>query len=167
MPPEAEAPSLASQLGRLAAALARPSFSTGDHAALRRMDPQRPDRATVPLQRLLDDCKVPLGDSTGQFHRWALIVHCLALARGRHDMTAPTGKTLDDLNVSEARLNQLLSADRDVLFDLLPRLARRLAAQNAAIDWRPLARIVLADDEDRADKARLEIARSYARAHDT
>ena len=102
----------------------------------------------------------------GDSDRWALIVHSLALARGRHDPRMSSGRGLVSAGLTELRLDMLLAADLDVLFDLLPRLARRLSAGAVALDWLPLAEIVLnaGRDEDRADRARLQIARTYARA---
>ena len=162
MSPETTVPSFGQLIYRLAQVLGGSELPTGDRAALRRMDPREPGRAALPLHRLLFAAGVEGAASAGNANRWALLVHCLAIARGRHDRAAPTGKALCDLGLTEARLNQLLAADEEVLFDLLPRIARRLAAQNAAVDWLPLARILLAG-ADAADQARLDIARSYAR----
>jgi CRISPR system Cascade subunit CasB len=165
-PGPTRAPGFAKTIAALAARLADPHFPTGDHAALRRMDPQHPGAAALPLFHALDRAGLEDGDAPATVRRWALIVHCLALARGRHDWHAPTGKMLFEIGLSEARLDQLLAADLDVLFDLLPRIARRLAAQGGAIDWVPLARIVrwAGLHEDSAEEARLTIARSFARA---
>ncbi len=152
----------------MAARLADPAFPTGDHAALRRMNPRAPDgMAEIAVERLLASTTVaPSGDDR---RRWALIVHCLALARGRHERQAPIGRVLADSLYSESRLNLLLSADFDVLTDLLPRLARFLDTHNAAADWLPLVRIArwAGRCEDIADDQRLRIARDYARASAT
>lgn len=174
MPPDTEssaAPStspasswIGSQIGRLAGRLADPTFPTGDHAALRRMNPRDPGRATLALYRLLLDAKIDPPQS--ETERWALIVHCLALARGGHDYKIRTGEALHQLHFSEARLNQLLAADTDVLFDVLPLLARRAGAQGISLDWVPLAEMArwAGRNEEKADKERLKIARSFAQA---
>jgi hypothetical protein len=149
----------------LARVLENPNFSTADHAAFRRMNPRDPGRAALALYRLLFAAGV-VDPSQVDTERWALIVHCLALAGGRHDSEISTGKALFQLNLSEARLNQLLAADSDVLFDVLPLLARRIGAQGAALDWRPLAELArwAGRKEASADKARLQIAQRYAQA---
>ena len=154
-------------LATMAARLADPKFPTGDHAALRRMDPRAPDgMAEIAVERLLASASAAVAFSGEGRRRWALIVHCLALARGRHEREAPIGRILANSLYSESRLNLLLSADFDVLTDLLPRLARFLDAHNAAADWLPLVRIArwTGCREDIADDERLRIARDYARA---
>lgn len=156
----------ASALAAMAGQLADPGFPTGEHAALRRMDP-RPGRiggAALPFERLRAGAGVGEGDA----ERWALVVHALALARGRHDPRRPTGAALREAGLTDERLDLLLAADLDTLFDLLPRLARRLAASGAALDWLPLVEVVMnaGRDEAAADRARLRIARGYARAAD-
>ncbi len=104
-----------------------------------------------------------------QFQRWALVVHCLALVRGAHDGRSNPGAAMVAMQFSEARLRQLVQADAALLFDLMPRLARRLAAHGKAVNWWPLALMVLytGRDEARADKARAEVIAGYlgATAH--
>jgi CRISPR system Cascade subunit CasB len=159
----------------LARRLSSDLFPTGDHAALRRMVPANPAGAALPLFRLLTELNAPVGRRVG---RWALVTNALALARGRHDRGVKAGAGLHLAGVSEARVNMLLAADLDVLFDLLPRIARRLdsAGPEGRLDWRPLAALALhaaddtpggdngAGDEERVRKARVDIARQYSRA---
>lgn len=159
---EAKAPNDFHFVTALAGRLGDQNFSTGDHAALRRMVPRAPGRAGMALYRLMADVGL---DVTGEkIKRWALVIHCLALVRGAHDKDKRAGAVLHDLPLTELRLNQLLAADHDVLFDLLPSLARRLSAQGAAINWAPLAMLALYGDHDSSDRHRLDIARAYARA---
>ena len=98
--------------------------------------------------------------------RWLLIVHCLALARGRHAPDTRAGRLLADMHYSEERLSRLLSSDFEVVADVLPRLARWLGSKGAAIDWLPLVRLArwTGRGEDGADRARHQIVRDYARA---
>jgi len=152
-------------LAGLAARLADPVFPAADRAALRRMDPRaRSGAAEIAIERLL--VAVNADPDGNDRCRWALIVHSIALVRGQHDPKAPLGQILFDCHYSEDRLNRLLRADFEGLIDLLPRLARFLAANNAAADWLPLARIVRWTGRlnDIADDCRLRIARNYARA---
>ena len=152
-----------SPLSRMASLLAVGALSTGELAALRRMNPKTPATASVALYTLLERAGVDVRSASPELPRWALVTHCLALVRGAHRPRAPLGAALHAAGVSESRLKQLLEADSDVLFDLLPRLARRFAAQGLATDWSALVELALtADfDENRADAARLRIARSF------
>jgi CRISPR type I-E-associated protein CasB/Cse2 len=103
---------------------------------------------------------------TDQVRRWATIVNALALCRGAHDPGRFCGAALHAARFSEERLTALLAADRDTLIDLLPRVARRLAATGEQMDWRPLARLLLdiGRNDARADETRSRIAREYVRA---
>ena len=152
-------------LAAIAARLADPGFPTGDHAALRRMAPDAPSgHAEIAAERLFGAVNA---DPEGKDRRrWLLIVHCLALARGRHAPDARAGRLLADMHYSEERLSRLLSSDFAVVADVLPRLARWLDSKGVAIDWLPLVRLArwAGRDEDSADRARHLIARDYARA---
>ena len=149
----------------IAARLADRGFPTGDHAALRRMAPEAPSgRAEIAAERLFGAANAdPEGEDR---RRWLLIVHCLALTRGRHAPDTRAGRVLADMHYSEERLSRLLSSDFEVIADVLPRLARWLDSKGVAIDWLPLARLArwTGRSEDRADRARHGIARDYARA---
>jgi CRISPR type I-E-associated protein CasB/Cse2 len=149
-------------LSSIAYEIASGRFGTGDLAALRRMDPAAPGRAATVAYRLLVDA---VGDRD-ELERWLLVVHALALLRGGHDPKIAIGVALSAIEFSEARLQQLLSADWSVLRDLVPRIARRLAAQRARLDFAPLMRLILTVDRfpDEADSARLGIAKSFVRA---
>lgn len=143
--------------------------STGALARLRRFDPIRnPQAALFETERMLMAAGVQPRD-TQQRVRWSLVLHCLALAQGRHDprFDADPGAVLARLRFSEARLRQLVEADERVLFTLMPRLARRLAAAGATVNWWPLADLLLhggrRDDasRSRADAARQRLIRRY------
>ena len=141
---------------------------TGTLARLRRFDPlTHPRAALFDRERLLQAAGIHPLDA--DLERWALLLHCLALAQGRHDtrIDAEPGKVLHGLRVSEARLEQLVEADAPLLFALLPRLARRLAAAGATVNWKPLADLLLGTDSDdpqrqrRADEARQRLVRHF------
>jgi len=157
---QSHASSTKDTLQRLADWMAHPHTSTADLAAIRRMNPSDPSGAAVVLYRLLGS----LGINGPQARPWALIVHCLALARGKHRTGGPgVGKALVEIGYGEARLQMLLRADFETLADVLPRLARRLHSRNQLMDWWPLAHLVLgsATDPERAQRAREQIARDY------
>jgi len=142
--------------------------SPGVLARLRRFHPrQDPRAAAFETEWLLESARVPATAQTRD--RWAVLVHCLAIVRGRH-ASGPDhepGQVLARLRVSEARVRQLVEADEAVLMDLLPRLARRLAAAGVSANWSPLADLLLLTGtalDERADAARRRIVREYLRA---
>lgn len=135
---------------------------TGTLARLRRHHPHLSRGAGFDCERLLQAAGIP-GDD-GSRERWALVLHCLALANGAHDPRPDhaAGAVLARLRFSEARVSQLVEADEAVLADLLPRVARRLAATGSSANWWPLAELVLAPpDSERGRKARSDIVRAF------
>lgn len=158
---------IAQAVGRMAALLASDATSMHAKAALRRFDPaSRISDAAFELGALLGRCDVHASPGTTAYESWALIAHCLALARGAHQRSVPAGRALVAVNVSELRVRALLEAGRPMLFDLLPRLARRMAAAGQPMDWVPMARLIVSEgfDDAAAERARLDIADSYQRA---
>ena len=142
--------------------------SPGTLARLRRLDPLTYPRAALfERERMLQSAGITALGADRE--RWALVLHCLALVQGRHDprTDAEPGKVLHGLHFSEARLEQLIEADKPLLFSLMPRLARRLAAAGATVNWRPLVDLLLGtscDDpqrEARADEARQRLVRHF------
>jgi CRISPR type I-E-associated protein CasB/Cse2 len=164
--PDEGGPSLGSILGRLSALLQDQRLGSGEEAALRRLDARQPDpRHAVALYRVLAQQRIPTPDPDDTL-RWSAVVNALALCRGAHVPGRRCGEVLYQLGISEPRLAMLLAAGRDTLIDLLPRLARRLAAAGQAMDWWPLAHLMLTVERDpaEADKTRTRIARDYVRA---
>jgi CRISPR type I-E-associated protein CasB/Cse2 len=135
---------------------------TGTLARLRRHHPAVSRGAAFDCERLLQAAGINSGQDTRS--RWALVLHCLALAEGGHDPRPDhaAGAVLARLRFSEARVRQLVEADEAVLADLLPRVARRLGNTGASANWWPLARLVLNDpDSPEGRDARAEIVRSF------
>lgn len=157
-------------LQRIAGRLSSPRVDRGLLAALRRFNPLSDGRHNLfEVQQVLLDAGINLSADHRLQPRWALVVHCLAIVRGAHQPRSDTGMRLFDLGLSEARLRQLIEADASLLGDLLPTLARRLAAAGQALDWWPLADLALALDHDapaqaRAEQARRRIVQGYLRA---
>ena len=165
-PPDADAQD---PLRAIASRLSSPRVDMGLLAALRRFNPLSDSRHNVfEIQRVLLDAGIDLSADSRLQPRWALVVHCLAIVRGAHHARRDTGARLADLGLGEARLRQLIEADAALLCDLLPSLARRLAAARVTLDWRPLAEMALALDDEggqaRAQRARLQIVQGYLRA---
>lgn len=160
---------------------------TGARAALRRMDPEAPGRATGEVVPLLVAAGVPRHEwaSDDGLRRWARLCHLIAVLAGvaGREAHAPVqerapsgekagprrteraaGRAIHAAGLSELRLMRLTSARGPALGAQVDRLGRYLAAAGVApVDLTPLADLVLADgrDEDRADRARLDIARTY------
>lgn len=140
--------------------------STATLARLRRIHPQHDGRAALfECEWLLQSAGIRPHDGDA-YDQWALLLHCLAIAQGRHARGSEfePGRVLARLRVSEARIKQIVEADAEVLADLIPRLARRLAADGATIDWWPLAELLLDAGSPRADTARRRIVREYLNA---
>lgn len=147
-------------------------FPTGDRAALRRYEPRHNTRGeTVALRLLIEaggeeewaskDIKIAV-------ERWAWLLHCMALMSGPdrkpHDRGKDPGAVLHTIGYSEARLGRLLDARGDTFDDLLARTCRMVAARGETIDWTRVAPLVLAENGDVAERARLRIAASYYKA---
>lgn len=140
---------------------------TGTVTALRRFDPVgRPADAAFEVCMLLDRVGISAEPGTNAFASWSVIIHCLALVRGSHSRGIDVGRALVDAGISEARVRQLLESDRPMLFDLLPRIARRFASSSQPADWLPLARLALnvGVNEQVSQEARLDIAYRFQRA---
>lgn len=154
------------QVGRLAAAMRHDRVDRGQLARVRRqgVSPTHAGAAFDTQALLLQAGIDP--ESSADFADWALVAHCLALSDGRHSPSASAGEQLAALQFSEARMRLLLEAERALLFDLLPRLARRAAAQGLALNWWQLAKPVLLarHQPQAAEEARRHLAAGYLRA---
>lgn len=163
MTPSIEQPARAPKdaIKSIAQQLSAPHTSMGLLATLRRFDPIKQGRHSLfETSQVLMQADIHPGELQD---RWALVVHCLALVRGAHDGHSNPGAAMAAMQFSEARLRQLVQADAALLFDLMPRLARRLAVYGRAVNWWPLALMVLhtGRDEPRADKARSDVIAGY------
>lgn len=154
-------PSLASAVGRIAAALGSEDFPPGLRAGLRRLSPGRPPG--LAFYRFAE-AHLPLEWERVQ-DRWVTIVCGMALmSPGPHRPDQPAGKTLAESGYSEKRLERLLAADEEALQTLLLRAARFLAAKGAPCNWTDFAALLLAQGDQPREKARLRIARDFYKA---
>lgn len=147
---------VASEIRLLAAAKA-----TGDLAALRRIDLHRTPPAA--FFRVVASVGLPeMGPE--RVRAWAAAVHLMAQ---RPDSLRPgsLGASLANIGASEQRIDMLLNARGDTLFDLVRRTALRLARSDEALPYRELCQLVLLegqlDAELSADRLRIGIAQSY------
>jgi len=169
------ASALATEIGKLVRVIEADhagsnGLSTGEKAALRRLDPACVDgRHQVALARALhaigkDGVRGP------ERADWTLIVNAVALGLhgGHHNPKRPLGAALaevDGENATSKRLDQLLTADRHTLDDLMPRVARRLAAKNQTANWSDAAWLILtaAPDHSAHNTVRARIVRDWVR----
>jgi hypothetical protein len=146
----------------LIAKLGHENFGTGPLAELRRMDPRAAIPVTPTLHRLLAR-NVPEAWLGGEgLHRWALLIHLLALAapsplRG----FTPLGEALFAAGYNEGRLTTLLEAQEKNFSVILPRMVRFMVSKGASPHPYQLARLVLGGGRD---DDRLAIARAFYRA---
>ena len=146
-------------------------MSTGDKASLRRMNPASPNSAV--FWKLMSQRGI---SRNADVRKWGLIMHGMALmshAAGQaHNARIRVGRALYEGDgsrppfYSEDRLSTLFAARGTALQSILARLFRMLASQRCAFNWREMAWFILNEgsDEQRADEARIEIARAYYRA---
>lgn len=163
-PPEPGAPrkdEIASIAGQI------PRLPAGDRAALRRamLTGAKADGVVIGL---LHRAGVPETGWRGPaaLGRWRLLAHVAAVLSGTaaappHDPRRPFGRALHEAGYSELRLMRLTAARGPALADQVVRAARFLAQANArAVDlW--AVRNLVSDDAERAERARLRIARDY------
>lgn len=171
----AEPAGLPSVVNRIAGLLAHPgsALTTGDIAALRRMDPRRPTAAFFKLEGVVLDDHLPANADAriGSETRWAAIIVGLAHLEELHRPGMRLGRALVDADFSELRFARLLNADADRLIDELPMLARFLATKGVPADWAGAAQLILSAGRGDEEPARRRLARDYygalARQHST
>jgi len=133
-------------------------LGNGERAALRRISPSRP--YTAALWKLLVHLDLDhLSDN--EVESWALIAMLIAENSGGYEPNVRIGKALAEYGWSELRLTQLLEARDAQLYSLVRRLSHFMASKNIRADWSEIARIVLVQDGDNAEKFRKSIARHY------
>jgi len=134
----------------------------GDLASLRRLDADAPDAPA--FFRIV--VKVAPNASAVELRRYARFLQMLALKPD--SLTSGSfGAAMAEAEVSEGRVQKLLSARGPALSKQLRLIARRLA--NAGrLPYRQIGDLLLVEDEDGeyAEAVRLRIARDYWRAID-
>ena len=139
-------------------------LASGDLAALRRMDPNSVPPAA--LFRLL--ARIGMTEAGPKaVRRWARAVHIMA-QRPDTLRAGGLGRAMRETGFSEQRLDMLLNARGQGLFNLARRTAVRIARNHDALPYRDLCTLVLYDGRpeknDLADDVRIRIAQSYLRA---
>ena len=140
--------------------------ATGELAELRRMD--RKDTPPAAFFRLIARAGFSEMSDIENIRRWVGTVHVMAQRPDALRTDIPLGEALHRIGVSEQRLDMLLNARSDTLFDIVRRLSLRLARSEEAMPYRELCQLLLWSDregkEQEAEKLRIQIAQSYVRA---
>lgn len=164
--PRREPESIDALIGRIAGLLRYGAgvLSTGDVAALRRMDPAKPAAAFFKLTGvvLVEELGKPAQEELET--RWASIIVGLAHLGNLHRSGAGFGRALANAGYSELRFPRLLRADASRLVDEIPTLARFLTAKAVPVDWAGAARLILSAGRSDEENTRRRLAREYYRA---
>jgi CRISPR system Cascade subunit CasB len=141
-------------------------LSGGERAELRRMTPEDPGCPAfwrIVAQDLEPSGLLPKGESARleSERSWAAVLSGMAVMQGLLQVGRRPGHALAEAGFSEQRLARLLRARREGLEDMLRGVARFLASKGQAVDWAPLAQLILHQDEERGEVIRRAIARDY------
>jgi CRISPR system Cascade subunit CasB len=155
-------------VGTIAGLLAGDGFlSSGERAALRRVDPACP--VTPALWRVLDQAHQLAPDELFEEQmrrwerRWGLLILGMAHVPGLHRYEVPLGEALAQSGWSEMRFVRLMEASSDALPVLVRRMAQYLASKEQPANWDDVRQLLFSVDRDYSVDVRLRIARSYYR----
>lgn len=150
------------------------ALSPGDKSNLRRMTIDSPARSAGLVTGLLVSAGMANigGMPDIAFRRWSILAHCAALltGTGSANVHAPgwqngLGRRLQAANYSENRLMRLTAAKGPALEDQVVRAVRFIAQSGGGpVDLRTVRDLL---DPDKAEAARMTIARSYYSAIDS
>ncbi len=161
--PTTETASLASLVGRIAAELAE--ADTGTLAELHRLTPDDPGGPAfwrIVVTRLDPGHLPPGGPGRDEaLRRWAVILRATAQLADPRDPGTHLGQALAEAGVSELRLNKLLRASGETLFDAIRSITHQLASKAQPANPIDLARLVLSDGRSDEQSVRQRIANDY------
>ncbi|HHT74396.1 MAG TPA: type I-E CRISPR-associated protein Cse2/CasB [Firmicutes bacterium] len=147
-----------SVIGRISAVLDSDGVSTGDRAALRRMQAGHPPPLVFyrfAMRYLPDGWEKKLDD-------WMAITAGMALmAPHSHNLNAGLGKVLAEEGYSEARLERLLASEEEVRRLLLLRVARFLASKGKTMNWVEGAALLLTGHGKQREALHRRIAKEF------
>lgn len=140
-------------------------LSTGDRAALRRMELTRSPAASGVVIKLLMRAQVPASRQRDDFVRWRLMAHVAAMLSGTAALPAHAegrafGSALAEADISENRVLRLLATRGDALYDQVRRAARVLSNGRKPVNLWAIYHLV-GDHAGKAEAARLRIAQDY------
>lgn len=159
---ESELKSPADLVPRLAAVIHGEGFPNGERARLKRMGISGPTPLSYHRFFLRHIPEHWQGEH--QALSWRTLITALARQhQNPHNPSAPFGRALADCDYSELRLESLLASNSRVLATLTLRAASRLAAQRAWCNWKDIAWLLFARDDDTRERVNQRIARDFYR----
>ncbi len=140
-------------------------MSSGDRAALRRMELTKSPAADAVAIKVLLGAKVPQSRIEQDWTRMRLIGHFAGLLSGTaalypHDEKRGVGGALFEAGVSEKRLLRLLASRGEALVDQLALAIRILSRGRQPVNLWDIYHL-LGGDPVKSDSARLRMARHY------
>lgn len=143
-----------------------PNLSNRDHALLRRMYLTQRHEADGVVAALLVRAKVSVPTDRQAFAPWRLFAHCAALLSGTgkvypHASGPQLGHRLHEIGLSENRLMRLTSARGSGLEAQVIRTMRMLAQHGKAPVNLYTLFALIGNDPDKAENARIRIAKDY------
>jgi len=147
---------------RLAAVIHGEGFPNGERARLKRMGISAP--TPLSYHRFLLR-HVPEGwQGEHQALAWRTLITALAQQhQNPHSPSVPFGSALAECDYSELRLESLLAAEGRVLATLTVRAATRLAAGRVRCNWKDIAWLLFARDDETRERVNQRIARDFYR----
>lgn len=141
-------------------------LDNGPRAELRRATPKSPWSAALwRLLALLPEHAWSWDEErrAQEERRWSVLLAAMAASSGLHGATPQRmGTTLKEASYSEQRLNRLLRAEGDGLFDEIRTMAASLESKGHTPNWYQLARLLFMDaSTDAGESIRRQIARDY------
>ncbi len=142
------------------------ALSTGDVAQLRRISPSAPYTPALwkVLLMYVPEAWIAGLDRDAKEQQWAVLLMALATARGSHNTRVSLGQALAHAGWSELRFVRLMQARNEALFMEVRRVASFLASKAQAADWGDVAKILLNQEGDWAERHRRRVARDYYRS---
>lgn len=158
--PDSELKHPADLVPRLAAVIHGEGFPSGERARLKRMGISGPTPLSYHRFLLRHVPERWQGESLALAWR-ALITSIARQHQNPHAPSTPLGTALAACDYSELRLESLLAAEGRVLATLVLRATTRLAAKRGSCNWRDVAWLLFARDDETRERVNQRIARDY------
>ncbi|MCO6440763.1 MAG: type I-E CRISPR-associated protein Cse2/CasB [Nitrococcus mobilis] len=147
---------------RLAAVIHADGFPNGERARLKRMSLSGP--TPLSYHRFLLRYVPPRWHGKITALAWRTLISALARQhQNPHNPSMPFGHALAESDYSELRLESLLAAEGRVLATLTLRAATRLAAGRVRCNWKDIAWLLFAVNNDTRERVNQRIARDFYR----
>ena len=147
---------------RLAAVIHADGFPNGERARLKRMGLSGP--TPLSYHRFLLRYVPPRWQGKITALAWRTLISALARQhQNPHNPSMPFGRALAECDYSELRLESLLAAEDQVLATLTLRATTRLAAERARCNWKDVAWLLFAMNDDTRERINRRIARDFYR----